>query len=162
MKSEIEIFGPLVHDAARLMRKRFEARARAMGLSSAQWRLLIRLLREGEMTQARLAELLEVEPISISRLVDRMAAAGWVERRKNPDDRRVHIVAPTARAEGAMPEIRAIANAVYAEATVDIPEEDRRRMIGTLQRIVDNLSSCDGIEIAGEPAPARLADEETR
>jgi DNA-binding MarR family transcriptional regulator len=154
MKSEIETFGPLIHDTARLLRKRFEARGREMGLSSAQWRLLIRLLRGGATTQARLAELLEVEPISVSRLVDRMAAAGWVERRRDPKDRRVHIVVPTEKAQAAMPEIRAFANLVYADATDGIPAEDRNRMIATLQRIVDNLSKCDG---AAEPMAAEEA-----
>ncbi len=154
---EIETFGPLVHDAARLLRKRFEARARDMGLSSAQWRLLIRLLREGPITQARLAELLEVEPISISRLVDRMAAAGWVERRKDPADRRVHIVAPTEKAIATRGEIRVIADAVYAEATVGVAPDARQQMIETLRRIVENLSQC---EAAAASAPAEEAADE--
>jgi MarR family transcriptional regulator for hemolysin len=153
---EIETFGPLVHDAARLLRKRFEARGRDMGLSSAQWRLLIRLLREGPTTQARLAELLEVEPISVSRLVDRMATAGWVERRKDPSDRRVHIVAPTDKALGAMDAIRKIANEVYAEAIVGVSPGARQQMIGTLRLIVENLSQCD------EPVESMPADEGTR
>ena len=55
-----------------LMRKRFEARASGLGLSSAQWRLLVRVAKEDGVAQARLAELLEIEPISVSRLVDRM------------------------------------------------------------------------------------------
>lgn len=64
--------GFLLHDAARLMRRRFEARASGYGLSSAQWRLLVRVVKEAGVAQARLAELLEIEPISVSRLIDRM------------------------------------------------------------------------------------------
>ncbi len=154
MLMEIETFGPLVHDAARLMRRRFEARGKAMGLSSAQWRLLIRLLRDGPTTQARLADILEVEPISISRLVDRTVSAGWVERQKDPKDRRVHIVAPTEKALGARDAIREIANEVYAEATVGLGDDARRQMISALRLIVDNLSQCD--DPAGEN-PAREA-----
>ena len=65
--------GILVHDAARALRRSFDARATALGLTTAQWRLLVVLFRLGPVTQARLAERLEVEPISVSRLVDRMA-----------------------------------------------------------------------------------------
>ena len=61
MKSDgIENFGLLLHDSARLLRARFEAHGRELGLSSAQWRLLVRLKREGRATQARLAELMEI------------------------------------------------------------------------------------------------------
>ena len=59
-------FGLLLHDAARLLRRRFEARGGEYGLSSAQWRLLVKLVREGRAAQSRLAELLEIEPISVS------------------------------------------------------------------------------------------------
>ena len=80
--------GFLIHDVQRLMRKRFEARASGLGLSSAQWRLLVRVAKEDGVAQARLAELLEIEPISVSRLVDRMEEFGWVERRRSTEDRR--------------------------------------------------------------------------
>ena len=73
MKSApIDQFGFLLHDAARLMRRRFELRGSEYGLSAAQWRALVRLVKFGPMPQARLADLLEIEPISVSRLVDRM------------------------------------------------------------------------------------------
>jgi hypothetical protein len=66
----IDRLGFLIHDVQRLMRKRFETRASGLGLSSAQWRLMVRVAKEEGITQARLAELLEIEPISVSRLVD--------------------------------------------------------------------------------------------
>ena len=61
----IERLGFLIHDVQRLMRKRFEARASGLGLSAAQWRLLVHVSKEEGVTQARLAELLEIEPISV-------------------------------------------------------------------------------------------------
>ena len=94
--------GFLLHDATRLIRRRFELRGQAFGLSSAQWRLLVHLVREGSASQARIAELLEIEPISVSRLVDRMEQAGWVERRASRGDQRlveVHLT-PAGRALG--------------------------------------------------------------
>ncbi len=81
--------GFLLHDAGRLMRKRFEHHSGRYGLSSAQWRLLVRVFKEEGVAQARLAELLEIEPISVSRLIDRMQGAGWIERRTDMADRRV-------------------------------------------------------------------------
>ena len=93
----IDRLGFLIHDATRLLRKRFEARASGLGLSSAQWRLLVRVAKEEGVAQARLAELLEIEPISVSRLVDRMEEGGWIERRPDATDRRVRMIFPTAK-----------------------------------------------------------------
>src|SRR6185295_10348955 len=93
--------GFLIHDAQRLLRKRFEARAASYGLSTAQWRLLVRLVKEEGSTQARLAEYLEIEPISVSRLVDRMEAGGWVARKQDASDRRVRMIFPTDRSRSA-------------------------------------------------------------
>ena len=81
-------FGFLLHDIARLMRKRFDARARESGLTRAQWQVLAFLrVREG-VNQAALAEALDLEPITVGRLIDRMEEAGWVERRPDAGDRR--------------------------------------------------------------------------
>lgn len=156
MKTEgIERFGLLVHDAARLLRARFEAHGRALGLSSAQWRLLVRLWREGRATQARLAELMEVEPISVSRLVTRMEQAGWVERQADPNDRRIRLVVPTARTLDALADIRSIAAGVYDEAMAGLKEGDRQVLIAGLTVVVDNLSGAR----AAEAAPAAGAGE---
>ena len=79
------------------MRKRFEKRGSRHGLSAAQWRLLVRVVKEEGISQARIAELLEIEPISVSRLIDRMEEGGWIERRQDPTDRRVRTIFPTAK-----------------------------------------------------------------
>src|SRR6185437_9269425 len=77
-------FGFLLHDIARLMRKRFDQRARSLNLSRAQWQLLVHLSRREGINQSGLAEILEIENITLGRLVDRMEEAGWVERRLDP------------------------------------------------------------------------------
>lgn len=142
-KDGAESFGFLLHDAARLLRRRFEARGSEMGLSSAQWRLLVRLFREGEARQARLAELMEIEPISVSRLVDRMVQAGWVERRPDPRDRRVKIVAPSAAALQALSDIRAVADDIYDEAMAGLDAQARAALMAGLAAVVRNLSAGD-------------------
>jgi len=81
--------GFLLHDVARLMRYRFDARARDLGVTRQQWRALLNLARQEGQTQAELADRLEVERITLCRMVDRLAEAGLVERRADPKDRRV-------------------------------------------------------------------------
>lgn len=132
--------GFLIHDAARLMRKRFEARASNLGLSAAQWRLMVRVTKEEGVAQARLAELLEIEPISVSRLIDRMEEAGWIERRTDASDRRVRMIFPTPRAHQAYAQVKSLAGEVYEEALTGMSGEDRRILIQGLRTLVDNLS----------------------
>ncbi len=78
--------GLLIHDVARLLRNRIDQRAHAVGLTSAQWRVLSVIARaefknEEPPNQAALADQMDLEPITLSRLVDRMEAAGMIERR---------------------------------------------------------------------------------
>jgi DNA-binding MarR family transcriptional regulator len=142
----IDRLGFLIHDATRLLRKRFEKRGSQHGLSAAQWRLLVRVVKEEGIAQARLAELLEIEPISVSRLIDRMEEAGWIERRPDPRDRRIRTIHPTAKSREAYGEIKSHAGEVYEEALAGMPTEARKALIEGLELIVSNLS--DG-ETAG-------------
>ena len=80
--------GLLVSDIARMLRRNMDRRLLPLGLTQAQWRAIARLARSEGMTQAELAESLEIQPITVTRLVDRMEKAGWVERRTHPLDRR--------------------------------------------------------------------------
>ncbi|HVQ11251.1 MAG TPA: helix-turn-helix domain-containing protein, partial [Methyloceanibacter sp.] len=78
--------GLLVHDVGRLLRRKIDQRAQALGLTSAQWRVLAavartELLNQEPLNQAGLADQLEIEPITLSRLVDRMESAKLIERR---------------------------------------------------------------------------------
>ncbi len=79
----------LLHDVARLLRVDADKRARSHGMTRAQWAILIRLERQPGLSQKELAELLEVEPITVARLIDRLEGAGMVERRPDPRDRRI-------------------------------------------------------------------------
>lgn len=81
--------GFLMHDIARLMRYRFDARARGLGVTRQQWRVLLHLARREGQSQTELAENLEVERITLCRMIDRLADAGLVERRADPADRRI-------------------------------------------------------------------------
>ena len=87
----------LLHDVARHLRQDADRRARAHGLTRAQWIILLRLDRQPGLSQKELAEILEVEPITVARLIDRLERSGLVERRDDPADRRVwrlHLLPP--------------------------------------------------------------------
>jgi MarR family transcriptional regulator for hemolysin len=136
-----ERLGFLLHDAARLMRKRFEAEGAALGLSAAQWRLLVRLVKEEGVAQARLAALLEIEPISVSRLLDRMEEGGWVERRPDASDRRVRMIFPTPKSRETFAEIRSVAGEVFEAALAGLSPDEQSALIRALSTIVMNLSN---------------------
>ncbi|MCZ4288370.1 MarR family winged helix-turn-helix transcriptional regulator [Hoeflea alexandrii] len=140
-KTAIDQLGFLIHDTGRLLRRHFEKRGQEYGLSSAQWRLLVRVVREQNPTQARLAELMEIEPISVSRLIDRMEQGGWVRRCAHETDRRVNRVVPTDKSLSAYSAIKAVAADVYEEAMAGVDEDMRAALISALTLMVGNLSS---------------------
>jgi len=133
-------FGFLLHDIARLMRKRFDARARHSGLTRAQWQVLMVLTRNEGSNQAALAEALDLEPITVGRLIDRMEEAGWVERRPDAADRRVHRLYITERARPMMARLETVANELLDEALAGLGEAERDALLDALVRVRGNLS----------------------
>lgn len=136
--------GLLLHDAARAVRKRFEARAADYGLTSAQWRMLVQVCKtEGGAQQSHFADLLEIEPISVSRLLDRMEAMGWVTRAPDARDRRVRRVFPTPKAMEAFASFKPVADAVYAQALAGIAPDQRALLLEALGSIAANLAKAE-------------------
>ena len=142
MEKQTDSLGLLLHEAARNVRKAFERRVDHLGLSSSQWRLLLVVAKCGQTTQARIADHLDIEPISVSRLIDRMEAAGWVERRPDPQDRRAKIVTPTERAIAAHAVIRSMADEVYAEALNGLSPDRRQALLSGLSTVIANLTEA--------------------
>lgn len=143
MNYRIEKLGTLLQDATRKVWGRFEQRTASHGLSAAQWRLLGHLLRNGPSTQTALAALLEVEPISVSRLLDRMEQGGWLHREAHPDDRRARIVVATEKARQIAPEAKAIVTTLYDEALAGLTDDERRVLQAALTKISENLKAPD-------------------
>jgi DNA-binding MarR family transcriptional regulator len=133
-------FGFLLHDIARLMRKRFDARARHSGLTRAQWQVLLTLTRQEGVNQAALAEALDLEPITVGRLIDRMEEAGWVERRPDAADRRAHRLYITARARPMMAQLETVGEILLNEAFTGLSQRERDGLLDLLVRIRGNLS----------------------
>lgn len=152
MNYRIDRLGTLLQDTSRRLRGRFEQRTLAYGLSAAQWRLLGHLLRTGPSTQTALASLLGVEPISVSRLIDRMEQQGWVRREPHPEDRRARIVVATAKAREVAPTVRGIAEALYDEALTGLSDDERRVLHAALLKISENLQAADQDPAARSPS----------
>jgi len=129
----------LVHDLARLMRTRFDQRARRHGMTRAQWGILAKLELQSGISQNDLAGLVEVEPITVCRLIDRLEARGLVERRSDPRDRRVRRLHLTPAAEPILDEIHAYREELREELTAGIPEAALKSQVDTLLRMKANL-----------------------
>lgn len=143
-------FGYLLHETARLFGKRFDQRARALGLTRAQCQVLAHLVRNEGTNQARLAEFMELEPISLARLIDRMEQAGWVERRADPSDRRAHLLFITDKAKPMFDEIYAIGQETRADAFAGFSDQDREQLIDLLLQVRRNLSKAGTAMVEGE------------
>lgn len=143
MEAQNDTLGVLLIEAAKAIRKTFERRANPFGLSSSQWRLLVVLGRLGQASQTRLAETLDIEPISVSRLIDRMETAGWVRRLPDPDDRRAKIIVPTERSREVHARVREIAEQIYADALSTVPTDEHPVLKRALVQIIANLAACN-------------------
>ena len=139
--AQIRSLGFLLMDAARLLRKRFEQEARHLGMTSAQLQILGRIAINERINQSRLAALLDMEPITVCRHVDRMEAAGLVERRSDPGDRRVRLLSVTEKGRELIPQMREIAQRILAEAQHGLTDEHRALLLDALETFVGNLST---------------------
>lgn len=129
----------LMHDIARRSRYWFDTRARSRGITRAQWRVLISLARADGPTQSELAEVLDVERITLCRMVDRLAEAGLVERRADPSDRRVWRLYLTERATPLVDELSEIANEMEENMLQPLTAEQREVLTCLLSTVRDHI-----------------------
>lgn len=141
-----ETFGAIISDTARLMRKRFDAVARRHAITSAQWRVLANVHRCPGITQGQLAERMEVEPITTCRMVDRLAQVSLIERRPDPDDRRVWKLYVTAAALPLMDQMREIVDGVLDQALCGLDDGERDMLNALLERVRSNLLDDDAFQ----------------
>lgn len=146
-------FGFLISDVARLLRHRFDQRAQSLGLTRTQWRALGNIGRQEGINQAALAELLEVEPITLARLIDRLEAGGFVERRNDPADRRTWRLYLTPKAHPVLLRMREIGTKTLAEAFAGLSRPEVDALHDTLERIKANLSASTSLRLP-ERAPS--------
>jgi DNA-binding MarR family transcriptional regulator len=136
--------GFLLSTCARLLRKRFEQNSQGSGLTLSQWKVLVYLSTNEGINQAGLADLLDVEPITLARSVDKLQAMKLIERRPNPADRRSWLLHLTPAADEKIRLAKIIGDATRAEALAGVSIADRDHLLGTLQRIEHNLvDACE-------------------
>lgn len=136
--------GFLLQDVARLMRREFNRRVTDLELTQAQWRALSIMWRKPGMRQCDLADTLEMQPISVGRLLDRMQAAGWIERKADPTDRRATQLYLTDRAEPIMSKLRKHGADTRAAALTGVSENERQMFFDILTRMRANLAGEEG------------------
>ena len=133
----------LIHDVAKLTRVESDRRARRMGMTRAQWAIIRRLASQPGRSQKELADLLEVEPITVARMVDRMEAAGMVERRPDEQDRRIwrlHLLPPAVEV---LKDINAEVRSLAEFIGTGLSPEQREAMVDGLLRMKANVLSIE-------------------
>jgi DNA-binding MarR family transcriptional regulator len=129
----------LLHDVARLMRVEADKRARAHDMTRAQWGILIWLERQPGISQKELSELLEVEPITVARLIDRLEGRGMVERRPDPKDRRIWRLHLRAAAHPLLHEIHRHRAEIMDRLTQGIDGDELETVLEALLRMKATL-----------------------
>lgn len=147
-------FGFILNDVARLLRKVYDRRVRALGLTRSQWWVVTHLYRSEGVTQSELADILELERASLGRLLDRLEAKGWVRREADAKDRRAKRVYLTDQIEKPMRTMRSIAAGVRGDALSGLSAQEQDRFVDTLLTIKGNLMGLeDGGANAGNRRP---------
>ena len=135
----METFPFEIAETAHALRKAFDRRAAGMGVTRAQWKVLFRLTRTPGLRQVELADLLDVEPITLSRIIDRLEEAGHVERVPDPDDRRAWRLQVTEAAQPLVEKLRAVADEMIGDAFSGIDRQELDRARDVLARVRENV-----------------------
>lgn len=136
-------FGFLISDVARLMRKNFDSRVKEIGLTRSQWWLLNHLFRADGITQAELAETLEIERSSTGKLLDSLELKGWIKRVVDKKDRRSKRVFLTKEVEPIIKKMRGIAKKVR-EVSLGKLSSQQDDFVDMLIEIKNNLTKDNG------------------
>ena len=141
MPNTEEYIGVVISDVARLLRTEFDRRVRRLGITRAQWLVLTRLHRRPGASHSELAEMMEVEKATAGRMIDRLVANGWVERRSEPGDKRVKRVYLTREAERVHKRIWRVAEDTVETALADLSSRESKQLFTLLQRVKETLVS---------------------
>jgi DNA-binding MarR family transcriptional regulator len=137
-----------IGETAHALRKAFDRRAVGLGVTRAQWKLLFRLERHPGLRQIELADMLDIEPITLSRIVDRLEEGGLVERLADPADRRAWRLHVTARAQPLIEKLRGVADEMTADAFAGIDPKRIEIARQVLGRVRENVSQAAPINRA--------------
>lgn len=151
--------GFLVSDVSRLMRRIYDRRVEPLGLTRAQWRVLVHLFRRDGVRQTELAGILEIEKPTLGRLVDQLERKGWVARQVDPDDLRARRLVVSPEARDLITEMDSLAQTVQDDALRGVSDQDATRLADLLLAVKLNLLDVLANEQSPEKAePPRLED----
>ena len=137
-----------IGETAHALRKAFDRRATGLGVTRAQWKVLFKLNRAPGVRQVALAAMLEVEPITLSRIVDRLEENGLVERVRDPADRRAWRLQLTEAAQPLIAKLTTVGAGLVGEAFAGVSEQDIQTVRRVLQHVRDNVGRCAPIDRA--------------
>lgn len=139
-------FGFILSDISRLVRKEFDRRVRGLGLTRAQWMILCHLDRWEGCTQSHLADVLQVNKITVSRHIDRLARAGWLERREDTKDSRAYALHLKPEAFRTIQRLTRVADQLREEYFRGLSARQQERLVDDLLLVRRNLLELDGVE----------------
>jgi DNA-binding MarR family transcriptional regulator len=132
--------GTMIAQVARLMRRSFDERARTIGVTRPQWQVLSLLARNEGINQGGLADILEVEPITLGRMIDRLQEGALVERRADPTDRRAWRLFLTPKGNELIDQMKPLAFETFETALDGVDAVQRDQLMTVLDRMRGNLS----------------------
>ncbi len=139
----------LLHDVARLLKKRLEQNSRGSGLTRSQWQILAYLAQNEGINQKGLAELLEIEPITLGRIVGKLETLRLIKRHPHPTDRRTWLLHLAEAARPKLQQIRELGDVIHKEALAGVSDDDGQRLLQTLEAVKSNLTEAYEAPIAG-------------
>ena len=131
--------GFLIYDVFRLLRRNFDQRVQPLGLTQAQWRAIAHIAHNEGCNQVTLAEILEVRPITLSRLLDRLETSGWVERRADPVDRRAVRLYLCEEAHPLLEKMESFAQRTRQQALEGMNMAEQKQLFSLLKKMKTNL-----------------------
>lgn len=148
-------FAFILNDVARLLRTYADHRAAQFGMTRAQWAVLVRLDRSEGLNQSELAETLDLQPITLTRLLDKLCDSGLIERRPDPSDRRAKRLFLTPAARPLLKQLAALGEEAMNAATEGVPQEHIERIVSDFAVVRDNLRRLIHQRNANAPGGAR-------
>jgi MarR family transcriptional regulator for hemolysin len=133
--------GYLVHEVARLMKRRFEDEARIHGVTLPQWRALAEISHSGGISQVALASCIDTDPMTLSGILDRLEKRGLIERYSDPNDSRAKLARMTAAGDELVETARHVGTTMYQNSLSGLSEVEQEHVRAGLTRIRDNLNN---------------------
>ena len=128
-------------ESSRLLRNYIDHRAKERGTTRAQWIVLFRLCQNEGLSQVDLADVLELQPISLVRLLDRLVEHGLLERRHDPKDRRANRLFLTAKGKKLVDDLDSLRDAIATDVLHDVPDKAVQTSLDTLREVKERIKA---------------------